>query len=490
MKIVITCVVTFVVTMAMATGIWLWVRAKREAADPTLVCVQKPERGDLTEVVSARAEVEPKTSVDISARVSARTEALPYEEGDRVTKGDPDAEPPIEPSVLVQLDATDLDAALRSVEALRAARAAHIEVEKARIAGQRAQIEGLGASLLEAQRNLGRQKELHESGDVSQATFDLAQCRAQELEAQLSSAMHSLKASETNLVVLRHNLEAADAEIERARDRLTYTTITSPIDGVVTKVVAEVGETVIPGTMNNPGTVIMQVADLSRMLLVAQVDETDIGRVEVGQRATAKIHANPDEEFEGVVDSIALTHDFGWGGVKYYKTEILLKLEGRRVYSGSTADVDIETRYHKDVLRVPSQAVLERLVDELPRGVRENNPNVDKSKTYATVVYCFADGEAVVAPVKIGPSDETHTLIHSGIAEDDLIITGPYKVLEGIKHQQKVKEEPEEEEAESGGEEEAPEQAGEKPDKDRDKDDGEDRHDPHRRAGPDAGSGT
>ncbi len=490
MKIVITSVVTFVVTMALASGVWLWVRAKSEAADATLVTVQRPERGDLTEVVSARAEVEPKTSVNISARVSARTEALPYEEGDRVTKGDPDAEPPIEPSVLVQLDATDLEAALRAVEARRAGQEAHIEVERARIAGQRARIEGLRASLLEAELNLERQEKLLETGDISEATCDLALCRAQELDAQLESAMYSLEASETNLVVLGYNLEAADAEIERARDRLTYTTITSPIDGVVTRVVAEVGETVIPGTMNNPGTVIMQVADLSRMLLVAQVDETDIGRVEVGQQATAKIHASPDEEFEGVVDSIALTHDVGWGGVKYYKTEILLKLEGRHVYSGSTADVDIETRYHKDILKVPSQTVLERLVDELPRGVRENNPNVDKSKTYAPVVYRLIDGEAVVTPVKIGPSDETHTLILSGIAEDDLIIAGPYKVLEGIKHEQKVKEEPEEEEAESGAEEEAPEEAGEKPDKDRDEDNGEGLHHPGRRAGPDAGSGT
>ncbi|MCK4374802.1 MAG: hypothetical protein KAX19_05710, partial [Candidatus Brocadiae bacterium] len=185
----------------------------------------------------------------------------------------------------------------------------------------------------------------------------------------------------------------------------------------------------------------MQVADLTKMLLVAQVDETDIGRMKVGQRAVAEIHACPDEEFEGIVDSIALTHDIGWGGAKYYKTEVLLKLDGRQIYSGSTADVDIETRYHKDVLKVPSQAVLERLVDELPPEVREDNPNLDLAKTYAPVVYRLIDGQAVVTPVKIGPSDETHTVIESGVSEEDNVVVGPYKVLEGMKHEQKVQDE-------------------------------------------------
>lgn len=455
MKIVITSIVTFVVTVAAVAGVWLWLRARGGISPPksALVRIEKPVRGDLTEFVSARAEVEPRTKVAISARVSARIVAIPHDEGEQVTKGDPDAEPPVEPSLLVQLDATDLEAALRSVEARRAAQAAQLEVEKARIASQRSQIEGVRASLLRARGDLERQEALLESHDVSQAEFDVAQTRVQELEAQLASATHSLKAVERNLVVSQHNLEAADAEIARARDRLTYTTITSPIDGTVTRVIAEVGETVIPGTMNNPGTVIMTVADLSKMLLVAQVDETDVARVKEGQRAVAKIHASPDEEFEGVVDSVALSHDIGWGGVKYFKTEILLKLDGRQVYWGSTADVDIETRYHHDVLKLPSQAVLERLVDELPLAIRENNPEVDTEKTYAAAVYRLIDGQAVVTPVTIGPSDETHTVIRSGVTEQDDVIVGPYKVLESLKHEQKVQDE---REAEEGSPEDGP----------------------------------
>ncbi len=443
MRILISIFITFVVTAVIAgcVGLWLHARGGLSPEEPALVRVEKPTRGDLTQFVSARAEVEPETKVAISARVSARIVELPYEEGDRVTKGDPHADPPVPPSVLVQLDAADLEAALRSAEAHQGAQAAQIEVEKARIQSQRSQIEGIRATLDLTRRDLERQKELLGSNDISQAEFDQTRSRVQELEAQLASAEHSRQASEMNLAVLRHNLEAADAEIARARDRLTYTTITSPIDGTVTRLVAEVGETVIPGTMNNPGTVIMNVADLSRMLLVAQVDETDVGKVEVGQRATAKIHTSPDEEFEGTVQSVALTHDIGWGGVKYYKTEILLKLDGRRVYSGATGDAKIETAYHKGVLKVPSQAVMERPVDDLPLTAREDNPNLDTDKTYAPVVYKLVEGQAIVTPVKIGASDETHTIIESGLTEEDDVIVGPYKVLESIKHEQKVQDE-------------------------------------------------
>ena len=87
-----------------------------------------------------------------------------------------------------------------------------------------------------------------------------------------------------NIEVAQHQLKAADAEIARARDAVSYTTITSPIDGVVTRINAKVGELVVTGTMNNPGTMIMEVADLSQMLLVVQLDEADVGKVKAGRR--------------------------------------------------------------------------------------------------------------------------------------------------------------------------------------------------------------
>ncbi len=406
-----------------------------------IVRIESAQEGELVEFVNAPGEVEPLNKVAISAKVMARIVEMPYEEGDVVTKGDPDAEPPVPASVLVRLDATELEASLRSAEARLAAQAAQIEAEKARIEGQKAQLKGTQASLDQAEREYKRCCQLRESRDISESEMENSQSRLDELTAQFASAKYSLEAGELGLEVMKHNLEAADADVARARDAVSYTVITSPIDGVVTRRNAKVGELVVTGTMNNPGTVILEVADLSKMQLVVQVDESDIGGVEAGQTADARIHAYPGEKFEGVVDSIALTHDYIAGGGKYYKTKILLESNGQRIYSGLTADVDILTRKHENIIKVPSQAVLAREVDDLPLAIREGNASVDTKKSFATVVYRFVAGKTVVTPVTIGATDATHTVIEAGLTADDKVIVGPYKVLEGLKHDAAVRDE-------------------------------------------------
>ena len=349
--------------------------------------------------------------------------------------------------MLVRLDSKDLESRLTSAEAGRAAQAAQKEVEKARINGQKAGLKGLEASLKQAQRDLERQKDLLTSKDISQTTFDQTKLKVDEFQSQYDSSMHQLESAELNLVVLQHNLEVADAGIAQAREALSHTTISSPIDGVVTRLNAEVGEMVMTGTMNNPGTVIIEVADLSTMLLVAQVDEADVGKMTVGQKATVYVQAFPDDQFEGVVDSIALTHRLSSTSTKYFKTEILLKGDVKKLYSGLTAHVDIETLKHENVITVPSQAVLGRPIDDLPLKIRDECPEVDKEKTYTPAVYCYIDGKAVVTPVKIGPSNLTHTVILSGINKGDKIVIGPYKVLESLKHDNPIKDERETESA-------------------------------------------
>ena len=436
--IIITVIITVLVVSVVGMLIWRKINASRQAV---VVRVEHAQRGELIEFVSAPGEIEPKTKVEISAKVMARIVELPYEEGDRVTCGDSDANPPVPASVLVRLDAKDLESQLLSAQAGRSAQAAQIEVEKARLAGQRAALTGLDASVKQAERDLQRQKGLLESQDISQATFDQTQLKLDDLKAQYEAAKHTLQAAELNLVVLKHHLEAADAKITQAQETLSYTTITSPIDGVVTRLNAEVGELVITGTMNNPGTVIMEVADLSAMLVVAQVDEADVGKLEVNQKATVHVDAFADHEFIGVVDSIALAHTMSSTWTKYYRTEILLDAADQKLHSGLTAHVDIETRKHTDVLKVPTQAVLGREVDTLPLEIREKSPHVDTAKAYATVVYCLVDGKAVVTPIKIGQSDLTHTIILSGITDEDKIVVGPYKVLEELKHDQKIQDE-------------------------------------------------
>lgn len=435
-------IITVIVTLVAVSAVWIFIRIKTSASrKPTVVRIEKAQRGELIEFVSAPGEIEPRIDVKISAKVSARITELPYEEGDIVTGGNTDTNPSVPASVLVRLDAVDLESRLLLAEANYSAQAAQIEVEKARIASQQANLVGLDASLKQALRDLERQKGLLESQDISQATFDQTQLTFDELKSRYNSAKHTLNAAELNLVVMQHNLEAVGAGVTQAKEALSYTTITSPIDGVVTRINAEVGEVVIFGTMNNPGTVILEVADLSTMLVVAEVDEADVGKMEVGQKAAVHVDAYPDHEFTGVVDSIALAHTMSFARTKYYRTEILLDDSEEKLHSGLTAHVDIETRKHTDILKVPTQAVLGIEVDNLPLEIRENSSEIDTAKTYAAVVYRYVDGKAVVTPVKIGQSNLTHTIIKSGITEEDKIIVGPYKVLESIKHDQKIQDE-------------------------------------------------
>lgn len=406
------------------------------AASP--VRVEPVKRTALTEVVNAPGEIEAKTQVKISARVAARVAELPFKEGDTVTKGDPTADPPVPPSLLVRLDSKDLEANLRSVQARYNGQAAERKVSEARIAAQAAQLESSKVALVDAERNLRRQKQLFESRDVSEQEVEQAQAKVDQLRAELRAGEHQLRADRAHLLVLEHSLDAAQAEVERAKEDLSYSTITSPINGVITRIETEVGELVVTGLLNSPGTVLMEVADLSKMLLVARVDESAIAAVKVGQKANVRVQAYPDEVFKGVVETVALAQTASTtDGSKYYEAKILLKTDGRRILSGLTADVDIETQSHKNVFTVPSQAVLGRSVDDLPADVRAR-PEVNKDKTITTVVYRALDGKAMATPVIVGPSDLTQTIIKSGLKEGDRVIVGPYKILETLTHEQAI----------------------------------------------------
>ena len=366
----------------------------------TYVRLAEVKKGDLVRTVSAPGRVEPRTKVDISAQVSARIIALPFRDGDAVKKGD----------VLVRLDAVDLAAALTSAQA-------QLKAEEARL-------EGAKASLANASAELGRKRELFGSKDISRAELDVAEAEYQRSEASVSQAVASI--------------DIARANIERAEKDLSNTVIAAEFDGVVTDLKAEVGELVVVGTLNNPGSVIMQVADLGTMLVRARVDEANIAPVAIGQRAKVFINAHPNVVFNGVVERITPLRQQDTDGTAYFEAEVLLEVpEGMRLLSGLTANADIEVQTLRDVLKVPSQAVLDRLVEDLPAGAMANIPTADAAKKYARVVYVMgADGKSVAKPVGVGPSDLTDTVILQGLAGDEKVVVGPFKVLQEIKGDQ------------------------------------------------------
>lgn len=385
-----------------ATGAW---QKAQEFFRPDLkgtpVRLEPATKGDLVRTVSAPGLTEPRTKISISAQVSARIIALPFRENDPVKAGD----------VVVRLDARDL--------------AANLDSAKAMLKSEEARLEGAKANFANATSELGRRKELHSSKDVSQAELDSADTEYQRAQSQLHQAEFAI--------------EIAKANISRAEKDLDNAVIKAPFDGTLIKLNAEVGELVVVGTLNNAGSVIMQIANLTDMLIQAKVDEANIAPVKSGQTARVTLNAFTDEKFTAIVERVQLQRQVDRDGTAYFETELVLKIpEGKQLQWGLNANCEIEVETFRDVLRVPSQAILDRPVDELPQELRDTNPLIDKTKKFARVAYKMIDDKAVTVPVSIGPSDLTHTVVLGGLTEGEIIVTGPYKALVGLKDKQRI----------------------------------------------------
>lgn len=356
------------------------------------------ERGLLVRTVSAPGVIEPETNIKISAQVSARITALPFRAGDQVKAGD----------VVCRLDSVDLQA--------------RVDSAKARLAATRARIGGVKAELMRAQSEFGRAKELFDSGDTPKSDLERA-------EATYLQALSSRDALDAEVM-------SAEADVIATQKDLDNAVISSPIDGVMTTLNAEVGELVVVGTLNTPGSVIMEIADLSRMLLKAQVDETNIKPVKPGQRARIYTPYDPDGELIGTVGRINLKREVNQAdGTGFFEVEIRVNVpEGTTLLSGLTANTEIEVEIFDGVLKIPSQAVLDRRVDELPKEVSDSSSIIDNTKVFARIVFVEKNGKALAKPVSIGPSDLTHTVILAGLEPTDRVVAGPFRELTSLRN--------------------------------------------------------
>ena len=358
-------------------------------------------KGDLVRTVSAPGQVEPKTKVSISAQVSARIIALPFREGQVVKKED----------VVVRLDGRDLAALLDS--------------SKAQLRSEEARLEGAKATFANTQLDYNRKKELFGTKDISKAELDVAEM--------------DFKRIESNLRVAERSIDIAKANIQRAEKDLENTVITSPFDGVITVLNAEVGETVVIGTLNNAGSVIMEIADLSVMLMKTRIDEANIAPVREGHKARVYVNAYPEMPMTGTIDHIGLKRMVDKDGTAYFETDIIIdKPKDLILRSGLTANADIQVETFRDIVKVPSQAVLDRAVDDLPKDVVDGNPLIDRTKKFVRVIFTMVDGKARPVAVKTASSDLTDTIVSAGLEPGARVISGPFKVLETLKADQRV----------------------------------------------------
>jgi len=377
-------------------------------------------REDVTSRVRAPGKIEPKTQVKISADVPGKVIVLNVKEGDSVHRG----------QLLLQLDDTQYRSAhQQSLAALAAAKARVREAESA---------------LRVSEAAFGRQRALFEQKLLSQAEWD--------------NANNAHEGARVALATAQEDVARAAAASAAAADNLSKCRFVAPFDGVVSALNVEKGEIVITGTMNNPGTQILVVSDLSGMLVRAEVDETDVVDMRVGQTARISVDAFPDTTFPGTVVEIGNTAKrsaiSSVEGQTNFEVKVVFDHQVPSIRPGMTADVEIATGTHERTLAVPIQSVVIRTQSQLDRAARKSvkraKPSPGLSADEDTVgrrdpeisgVLVAKDGVVRFVPVRTGLTSETMIEVMGAIQPGDVVVSGPYKALRELKPGTKVKKE-------------------------------------------------
>jgi HlyD family secretion protein len=381
---------------------------------------------DLEAIVSASGKIQPKRQVNISANTMGKVTRLAVEEGQRVKAG----------QFLLEIDPRSLAGQLERGEASIAA--AQSSLQSGRTAVEAAHI-----SLDLARTNLKRQQELWKDGLTTKEALERAQNDVQAREADL-------KAREQEVKTREQQIKQEVASLATTKYNLSQVIISSPMDGLVTRRNIEEGETAVVGTMNNAGTVLLTIADMSVLEAEIEVDETDIPNVALGQVAKVTIDAVPNREFKGRVTEIAnspiqtSTNTTGQRQATTFKVVVTIEDEVPDVRPGFTCTAEITTATRKNVVSVPIQALTVRdlLYTNAGQLVREPPPRRKRSADDETAtrvetpegherketegVFLFKDGKAVFTPLKTGVAGEQYFEVTEGLKAGDQVITGPF----------------------------------------------------------------
>jgi HlyD family secretion protein len=261
------------------------------------------------------------------------------------------------------------------------------------------------------------------SRDLSRANFNEASAAYKRGEALYRDTLISTAEFER----LRTAFEVAKAQLDQSEDRLAKTRIYAPISGRVVRLNIKEGEAVMMGTMNNPGTIMMTIADLAAMQARVDVDESDVVDLKIGQPAKVKLDAMPDTAFRANVASISYMPSTNLTSAAEGVTdfEVILDLTDidQAQRPGMNVSADITTAMREDVITCPLQAI----------GRREVEGKLSET------VFVLEDGKARLVPIKTGISDGRAIEIIEGLEEGQTIITGPYKVLRILQDGDEVK---------------------------------------------------
>lgn len=354
----------------------------------------KVEKGDLAKSVVATGKVEPITKVEVKSKASGIVKKLYVEYGDRVKQG----------QLLAQLDKLEIEA---QVEQSRAALlAADANLKGAQADYERAKVDAEGPDVPLLQRAYERNLEMQKSGVVSQSALDDA-------EKDYKMAVNKQNVARAQVTVLQAKIAQSQAQVsedqanlKQLEEQLSYTDIVSPIDGIVLSRDVEVGDAVSSIlVLGSSATLVMTIGDTSKVYVKGKVDESDIGRVYLGQPARIKVESFKDKTFNGVVTKIS-PMGVEKDNVTTFEVRVSIDNATGELKAEMTANAEIILEEHKNVLQIPEGAII--YDKDRKASVEVPDP---KAK----------DGQRKLA-INIGISNGAKTEVMSGLKQGDQVI--------------------------------------------------------------------
>jgi HlyD family secretion protein len=360
--------------------------------DPTKLA--KVEKGDLAKSVVATGKVEPITKVEVKSKASGIVKKLLVDAGDKVKKG----------QLLAQLDKLEIQAQVEQSKASLQAAEANLTSSKAD--WERAKVDAEGPEVPMTKRGYERAQGMAKDGVVSQSALDDA-------EKEYKMALNKQNVAKAQITVLAGKIAQSQAQIAESRanldqleEQLSYTDITSPIDGVILSRDVELGDAVSSIlVLGSSATLVMTLGDTSSVYVKGKVDESDIGRVYLGQAARIKVESFKDKTFNGVVTKIS-PMGVEKDNVTTFEVRASINNPGGELKAEMTANAEIILEEHKNVLQIPEGAIL--YDKDKKASVEIPNP---KAK----------DGKDKIA-VNIGISNGAKTEVLSGLKENQEVV--------------------------------------------------------------------
>lgn len=397
------------------TAGYLWatrdMNAKTETPEWSLV---KVEKGSIRTAVSCTGEVVSNLDVEIKCKASGEVIRLPFDISDRVRKGD----------LIVEIDPVDEQRKVNQAKVtLESSQARLIQTKvKLQIAQRNLSIERKSAeaslksaiaAAKDARAKANRVKKLFERKIATQESTETAETKAIQLEVDLENAQirieqldikaHELELKRQDVKLAKAQIETNKIDLSLAEQRLKDTKVFSPIDGVVSERNVQSGQIISSGISNvGGGTLVMVLSDLTRLFILASVDESDIGKVKLGQKVILTADAFPGKRFFGKIERIA-TRGVNISNVVTFEVKIEVQGRDKQLLKPEmTANVDIIVADKAGVLIVPSEAVLRKKGDYIVRVKMD-------------------DGRLEERRVKVGISDGVVTEITEGLNQGDTV---------------------------------------------------------------------